>query len=43
MRCSAARAAPTLIALCGLLGGCGDECSSFSEFTCKRSRLPITM
>jgi hypothetical protein len=29
-----ARAA--LIALCGLLGSCGDECSSYSEFTCKQ-------
>ena len=24
------------IALCGLLGSCGDECSSYSEFTCKQ-------
>lgn len=24
------------IALCGLLGGCGDECSSYSQFTCKQ-------
>jgi hypothetical protein len=38
MRCSAARAALTWIALCGLLGlgSCSDECSSYSSFTCKQ-------
>ena len=32
---SATRAALTCLSLCGLLGGCNDECSSYSAFTCK--------
>jgi hypothetical protein len=33
---SKGRAALTWIALCGLLASCGDECSSYSKFTCKQ-------
>jgi hypothetical protein len=33
---SARRAALTWIALCGLLGSCSDECSSYSSFSCKQ-------
>jgi hypothetical protein len=30
------RTALTWITLCGLLGSCSDECSSYSSFTCKQ-------
>jgi hypothetical protein len=33
---TATRATLTCLSLCGLLGGCSDECSSYSAFTCKQ-------